>query len=234
MKKHILIVGGSSGVGFELAKHYIAEGHTVCITGRKNPDLENAQFEYFSITEQSVDLPQCLDNVVTAFPNVNTLIYAAGFLQRGHIEDLSDGDLLTMTNVGLLAPMLLIARLKRHASSPLKIMLITSSSQYTPRPLEPAYCATKAGLAMLAAVLVRDQGVGKVLVAAPSGIDTPFWSDTDEATETMLDPRWVADQIVALSSGPFKFKEARLLRNPARVEVVEMLDNTFQSLLNSV
>jgi len=230
LKKNILIVGGSSGIGLELARHYVGEGHRVCITGRGDPGLSNAQFFRLPITASADDLAKGISDLVAAFHGVHTLVYAAGFLQRGPIETLSDEALLTMTHVGLLAPMMLAARLKPLAPTPLKLMLVTSSSQYTPRPQEPAYSATKAGLAMLGACLVRDPGFGKVLVVAPSGIQTPFWDRTDEDTSTMLDPIWTAEQIVALSSGPFKYKYAKLLRNPARVEVVETFDNNFSPI----
>ncbi|MEF0938958.1 SDR family NAD(P)-dependent oxidoreductase [Rhizobium sp. BR 362] len=227
MPKTILIVGGSSGIGLELARHYIAEGHRVCITGRRDPYMPGALFFHLSIGAFADQLVPAINELVAAFPGVQTLVYAAGFLQRGAIETLSDEALLTMTNVGIVAPMMLATRLKLLAPTPLKLMLITSSSQYTPRPQEPAYAATKAGLAMLGASLARDAGVGKVLVAAPSGIRTPFWRGADEDTTSMLDPVWVANQIIELSGGPFKYRYAKILRNPARVEIVETLDNSF-------
>jgi len=230
MKKNILIVGGSSGVGRKLAEHYIFEGHNVCITGRKNPEVEGANYRELRITNDVTGLGTSIDQVLEGFASVNTLVYAAGFLQRGHIDRLSDRDLQTMVNVGLLAPMMLIQRLKKNSVSSLKIMLITSSSQYTPRELEPAYCATKSGLGMLGASLVRDHGIGKVLVAAPSGMRTHFWEGTDEDTDTMLDPGWVAEQIIDLSSGAFKYRYAKILRNPARVEIVESLDNELEAI----
>ncbi|AEV35508.1 short-chain dehydrogenase/reductase SDR [Pseudovibrio sp. FO-BEG1] len=234
MKKNILIIGGTSGVGLELAKHYATEGHTVCVTGRKQPNLEGVTFQNLAMNHDPVQLGQDIDRVLDSFEPVHTLVYAAGFLQRGHIDELEDDDLSAMVNVGLLAPMLLIQRLKKRSDFPLKIMLITSSSQYTPRELEPAYCATKSGLGMLGASLVRDQSLGKVLVAAPSGIRTSFWDNTNEDTTTMLDPKWVADQIVACSSGSFKYKYAKLLRNPARVEIVECLDNDMAPFTDDI
>lgn len=230
MAKTILIIGGTSGVGLELARHYRDEGHRVCITGRRDPGLDGVFIHQLAIGPSPDDLARDIDGVVAAFPGVQTLIYAAGFLQRGTIDTLDDKALSTMTNIGLLAPCMLAARLKPLAPTPLKLMLITSSSQYTPRPLEPAYAATKAGLGMLGASLVRDPGIGKVLVAAPSGISTPFWAGTDEDTSTMLDPVWVARQVVDLSSGAFKYRYARLLRNPARTEIIETLDNSFQPI----
>ncbi len=230
MKKNILIVGGTSGVGKELAAHYIADGHRVCVTGRKNRNLDGATFQELCITGDTTRLATDLDRVIAGFSNVNTLVYSAGYLQRGHIDSLSDDGLQNMVNVGLLAPMMLVQRLKKVSVSPLKVMLITSSSQYTPRELEPAYCATKSGLGMLGASLVRNDGIGKVLVAAPSGMKTAFWEGTEEDTETMLDPGWVAEQIVDLSSGVFKYRYAKILRNPACVEIVECLDNELRDI----
>ncbi len=230
MQKNILIVGGTSGVGLELARHYIAEGHRVCVTGRHDPGLPGAVYVHLPIGSSVEALASGIERLVGAFDGVHTLIHAAGFLQRGTIDTLDDDALATMTNVGLVAPMMLAARLKPLAPTPLKLMLITSSSQYTPRALEPAYTATKAGLGMLGASLARDPGIGKVLVAAPSGIRTGFWAGTGEDTSTMLDPRWTAEQIVALSSGAFKYRYAKILRNPARVEVVETLDNGFAAI----
>ena len=227
MHKTILIVGGSSGVGLELARHYVAGGHRVGITGRRDPELEGASFFPLPIGASAEALAPAIDGVIAAFPGVQTLVYAAGFLQRGTIETLDDDAHMTMSNVGLVAPMMLVSRLKPLAPTPLKVMLITSSSQYTPRAQEPAYTATKAGLGMLGASLARDAGIGKVLVAAPSGISTPFWNGTGEDTSTMLEPKWVADRIVDLSGGAFKYRYAKILRNPARVEIVETLDNDF-------
>ena len=230
MKKNILIIGGTSGVGKELAKHYVSKGHNVCVTGRKDPGLEGAIYAKLAITDDSDALASSIDRMLREFENIHTLIYAAGFLQWGPIDQLSDHDLRTMTNVGLLAPMMLIQRLKQSAPAPLKVILITSSSQYTPREYEPAYCATKAGLGMLGASVAQDPGIGKVLVAASSGIKTPFWEGTGTDISTMLDPVWVAQQIVDLSGGVFKNKYAKLLRSPARTEVVECLGGDLASV----
>jgi short-subunit dehydrogenase involved in D-alanine esterification of teichoic acids len=230
MKKHILIVGGSSGLGLDLAKLYIQEGHTVCITGRHDPMLEGAMYCELNIDDNSRHLANGVDQVIANFPAVNTLIYSAGFCQRAHIDELSDADIVTMTNVGLLAPMFLVQRLKNILEAPLKVILVTSSSQYTPREMEPVYCATKAGLGMFGASLVRDKKIGKVLVVAPSGIKTTFWRDSDANVSGMLATQWVANQIVELSSGSFKYKFAKILRNPERVEVEECFDNNFESI----
>ncbi len=230
MKKNILIVGGSSGLGLELAKYYVSDGHTVCVTGRRKPALNGVQFESLDITDDSSAVSDSIDSLLTRFTRINTLIYVAGFRQRGTIDEIDDAAIATMINVGLQTPALLIQRLKNTLPTPLKVMLVTSSSQYTPRENEPVYCAVKAGLGMLGAAIVRDKAIGKVLVAAPSGINTNFWAGSNEDTSTMLDAKWVSDAIVELSSGAFKYKYAKILRNPARIEIQETLDNDLNPI----
>lgn len=212
-------------MGLDLAKHYVSDGHTVCITGRHNPELAGSTYTRFDIDSDSGQLPCRIDEVLAEFPKVNTLIYSAGFSQRSSIEGLTDEDIAQMTNVGLLAPMLFVQRLKNNLDTPLKVMLVTSSSQYTARAMEPVYCATKAGLGLFGASLAQDKEIGKVLVVAPSGMKSAFWRGSDVDTTDMLDTQWVADQVVELSSGKFKYKYAKILRNPERVVVEECLDS---------
>ncbi|MCP4403348.1 MAG: SDR family oxidoreductase [bacterium] len=220
MLKNILIIGGTSGLGLELAKIYSTLGHTVSITGRKNPNIPNLKFHYLSVTENVDDLIKQINETLIKIETVNTLIYVAGYHQESQIDELHDNQILEMINVGSVAPALLIQRLKNNPGKPLKLMIITSSSQYTPRKLEPIYTMVKSGLGMLGASLSLDSKIGKVLVVAPSGMKTPFWDNTKNTSE-YLDPKWVAERIVELSSGPFKYRFAKILRSPQKVEIVE-------------
>ncbi|MBS1227617.1 MAG: short-chain dehydrogenase/reductase [Proteobacteria bacterium] len=220
MLKNILIIGGTSGLGLELAKIYDALGHTVFITGRKDPNIHNLHFFKLSIDQNNQNLVTQIDELIRNIDKINTLIYVAGYYQEGKIDQLNDKEILEMINTGLTAPAILIQRLKNNPGKPLKVMFVTSSSQYTPRELEPIYTAVKSGLGMLGASLSLDQSIGKVLVVAPSGMKTPFWNDSHN-TSGYLNPTWVAEQIVELSSGPFKYRYAKILRDPERVEIVE-------------
>ena len=75
---------------------------------------------------------------------------------------------------------------------------------------------------MFANSLSLDSQVGKVLVAAPAGMKTSFWRETTKDTSDMLDPKWVAEQIVkSYNDGQFDYKFIKILRNPPRVEVAD-------------
>lgn len=220
MKKKILIVGGATGVGLELARQYLVDGHTVFVTGAIDPDLSGATFLKLSITQNAEALAKDIDQVLDQLPLVNTLIYAQHDTPSGQIETLADCDLAQLVNVGLMAPMMLVQRLKRRTQTTLKLMLITSEAEHEPTALAPVTCALASGLAMLGASLVRDPELGKVLVVAAKGIAAPDRDlATDNTTASLLS--WSATQIIELSGGPFKYKYARTLTNPRRAVVID-------------
>jgi len=218
-KQNALIVGGSSGLGLELAV-MLSATHNVIVTGRRDPKSEKVDFRLLDLSAGN-RLADGLDGFVAKLPRIDLLVYAAGFYQEGNISDLSDGDIAAMADVGLLAPAMLLQRLLKKQNGLPGFIAITSTSQWTPRLLEPIYTAVKAGLGMLANSVSLDERIGKVLVAGPAGMNTRFWENSPRDMGAMLDPKWVAEQILDQYSSNFKYKFARILRGPARVEVVE-------------
>ena len=218
-KLNTLIIGGSSGLGLELALK-LAPNYEVTVTGRRDPKNEHVTFRTLDLSARS-QFSDDLDTFVTQLPQIDLLIYAAGFYQEGDISHVSDEDIANMTNVGLMAPAMLLQRLLKKQDKLSGFIAITSTSQWTPRPLEPVYTAVKAGLAMLANSVSCDERVGKVLVAGPAGMNTRFWENNPRDLSTMLDPTWVAQQVLDQYSGNFNYKFARIMRGPARVEIVE-------------
>jgi short-subunit dehydrogenase len=218
MKLRTLIIGGSSGLGLEIARLLKAD-HDVTITGRKDPEESGLQF--FSLELGNQSLSSDLDAFVSSLPQVDLLIYAAGFFQEGTITDLSDEDIEKMNRVGVLAPALLLRRVLKNQEKLPGLIAITSTSQWTPRLLEPMYTAVKAGLGMFANSLSLDERIGKVMVFGPAGMRTRFWETDGRDTSDMLDPVWVAQEALEAWDGDFKYKFVRALRNPARIEVVE-------------
>jgi NAD(P)-dependent dehydrogenase (short-subunit alcohol dehydrogenase family) len=219
MSTAALIVGGSSGLGLALA-HRMSDGHSVHTTGRQNPHVAPLHFHHLKLGA-SQSLAEDLDRLVAELPPINLFIYAAGFYQEGRISELTDAAITEMTHVGLLAPAMLMQRLLRKQNHLDGLIAITSTSQWVPRPLESMYNATKAALGMFANAVAMDDQVGKVMVIAPGGMNTPFYRGWSKDMNDMLDPTWVAEKIVALYDDHFQYKFARILRNPARVEIVE-------------
>lgn len=219
-----LIVGGTSGLGLELATLLRTKNNLeVYVTGRKEPEDRQLRFVFFDIDPYTDQLPYIIDKIISDLPQqIDLLVYAAGFYQEGNMKQLTDADIRKMINVGLVTPTLILNRVLNRQEKLPGFIAITSTSQWTPRIYEPVYTAVKAGLGMFANSLSLDPQVGKVLVAGPAGMKTNFWSNTEKDTSTMLEPEWVAEQICQLYfEDNFRFKCARILREPPRVEVVE-------------
>jgi short-subunit dehydrogenase len=215
-----LIIGGTSGLGLELAKLYAAAGDQVIVTGRTDPKSDFAQFHKLDLGGKN--LAETIATFVQGLPTIDRLVYAAGFYQEGRVTDLSPGQINTMVQVGGTGLIYFMRELLAKQGELKELVTITSTSQWTPRKLEPIYNFIKAGAGHFSNSMVEDGRVGKVLVAGPAGMDTPFWDGVNrDDLDKMLPKNWVAEQIIDNLAGNYKYKFIQILRQPARIEVVE-------------
>lgn len=219
-KTNALIVGGTSGLGLELGLLF-AEEYRVFITGRHDPGRGELTCTILDLTVERHELGSKLDALLVSLPSIELLIYAAGFSQQGDLGSLEDGEIAAMISVGLVAPAMLIRRILRKQNALAALIVITSTSQWIPRPHEPLYTAVKAGVGMLGNSLSLDPKIGKVLVAAPGGMATQFWRKGERDVTGMLEAPWVARQIHGQFHHDFRYRFVRIPRDPRRVEVGE-------------
>ena len=105
--KHILLTGGSLGLGKETAKILVEKGAKVLITGRSNHRLEKAakytgaQIQVFDISDQeniSVNAQQCIEALDC---KVDALINNAGIGTFQKIEDVTSSDFEQIFNTNV-------------------------------------------------------------------------------------------------------------------------------------
>lgn len=214
-----LIIGGTSGLGLELAKSMQSLGGAVYVTGRRELNELSLRYEAFDLS--APDLPGRLGDLVAKLPEITTLIYAAGYFQEGRVTDLTETQIEEMIDVGGRGLIYAVQAVLAKQGQLDELITITSTSQWTPRKLEPIYNFVKAGAAHFSNAMAEDGRVGKVLVAGPAGMDTAFWEGTGHDVSTMLDPAWVADEVMKLRNDEYGYRFAKILREPARVEIVE-------------
>ena len=219
---NVLIIGGTSGLGLELARRWVGAGANVAITGRTAPSVPGESITFHRLDLNASKLPEKLDALVAKLPAIDLFVYAAGFYQEGRITDLSEQDIEGMLNVGGRGVIYgLRALLKKQAELP-EFISITSSSQYVARQLEPIYNFVKAGAGHLAGSMAEDGRIAKVLHVAPSGMQTAFWrAAPGKDVGGYLDPSWVADAIEKIRKKEYRYKYVRVQRDPARIEEVE-------------
>jgi 3-oxoacyl-[acyl-carrier protein] reductase len=104
---HVLITGGSSGIGKETAKQFIAKGATVVITGRDETKLKNVATEIgaiplqFDISDLKV-IPGKAKEVITLLGGkIDTLINNAGIGVFPILGEITEEDLLNVYNTNV-------------------------------------------------------------------------------------------------------------------------------------
>lgn len=216
-----LIIGGSRGIGWELAKIYAAKGDRVTVTGRKKPDnsVENIVFKRLDLSTQNYisDIDEFVDGLET----VDRLIFSPGYYQEGTVTDLTENEIIDMIQVCGSSFIFVARAILKKQNKLHEAIVITSSSQWTPRKLEPIYNFAKAGVAHFAHGLSLDERVEKMLVAGPTGTKTAFHSGRDVDMSTYHEPEWVAQQIFDYSQDDYDYKFIKILRDPASVEVAD-------------
>lgn len=218
---HTLIIGGSRGIGWELAALYAAHGDSVTVTGRKQPDKTIDQVTFKELDLSTSAYIQNINTFIAELGVIDRLVYAPGFYQEGTVTDISESDIVDMVQV-CGTGFIFAARAVLEAQAQLsECIVITSSSQWTPRKLEPIYNFAKAGVAHFAHALSLDERVSKLMVAGPTGTKTAFHADRDVDMSTYHKPEWVAEQIYEQSQEQYRYKFIKILRDPAQVEVAD-------------
>jgi short-subunit dehydrogenase len=215
-----LIIGGTSGLGYELALALAKTSEEVYVTGRREFDKPGITYKQFDLA--APNLPERMHALIESLPTITTLIYAAGYFQDGRVTDLSTKQIEEMIDVGGRGLIYTMKEILTKQGSLSELVTITSTSQWTPREREPIYNFVKAGVAHFSNAMTEDGRVGKVLVAGPAGMDTAFWDGVErDDTAELLSPEWAAKEVMSLREGEYKYRFAKILREPARVEIIE-------------
>ena len=105
--KHIIVTGGSLGIGKETAKHLIKKGATVLVTGRskerldktfKDEECQTIAFDIGDSSKVEQKAKRCIDLLNG---QVDVLINNAGIGERKSIEELTMDSFLKVFNVNV-------------------------------------------------------------------------------------------------------------------------------------
>jgi len=185
-QKTILITGGTSGIGFELARQLLERNNTVIVTGRDPARLDATRRVLPGVhaLQSDVSDPQAIkalcDKVTAQFPALDVLINNAGIMRNLDIN--RDRDLSDVTReieINLSGPVRMVQQFLPHLRTRQGAAIINVSSglAFVPLPLSPVYCATKAAIHSFSQSLrVQLDGTGvTVIELAPPGVETPLF-----------------------------------------------------------
>jgi uncharacterized oxidoreductase len=181
----VVVTGGTSGIGRELAIRLATEGAKVIACGRNETALRELQTHYPKIEVHRCDVSVGSDVLTLAqairdrHGRLDVLMNNAGIMEQVDLLDgaVSDERIAHEIAVNLTGPILLtrtLLPLLRSGRNPL-IVMITSGYALLPATRAPTYSATKAGLHSFTMALRRQlRSVGiRVVEVMPPLVDTP-------------------------------------------------------------
>ena len=178
----ILITGGGSGIGRELAHKWHDLGNTVIVAGRTQASLDETAAGHANIHTMIVDVGDADDlarfakKVVEVHPAINVLVNNAGIMRFEDIteeRELGDAEATIATN--LLGPIRLIDGLIEHlkAQENAAIINVTSGLAFVPMPRTATYSATKAAMhSYTVSLRAKLEGKIEVIELAPPAVQT--------------------------------------------------------------
>ncbi|MDN6858893.1 SDR family oxidoreductase [Pseudomonas sp. CAN2814] len=180
--KYALITGGSSGIGLETARRFVAEGARVAVTGRDAKALEQVQDELgdavITLRSDAGDIAaqrQLADELIQSWPRLDVLFVNAGDVTHRPLEDWDAATWNQLMATNLMGPFFLIQALLPLLANPASVILCGSTSAHIGLPQSSAYAASKAGLLSLARTLsgeLAGRGI-RVNGLSPGPTETP-------------------------------------------------------------
>ena len=182
----ILITGGASGIGLELARQLLARGNTVLITGRDQEKLAAAARALPGVRALRSDVsdPAAIAalyaQVLAGFPALDTLINNAGIMRNLNLnQDRALTDVTREIEINLSGPVRMAQQFLPHLKTRPDALIVNVSSglAFVPMQAAPVYSATKAAMHSFSQSL-RGQlaGTGVTVVElAPPGVETPLY-----------------------------------------------------------
>lgn len=182
--KYALITGGTSGIGLETARQFIAEGATVAITGRSESGLKaagEALGEVVLLHSDAGDISQqpiLATQLTNRWPRLDILYINAGDVTHQPLQAWDEHSYDRLMNTNLKGPFFLIQALLPLLANPASVILCGSVSAHIGLAQSSVYAASKAGILSLARSLsaeLHPRGI-RVNGLSPGPTETPALS----------------------------------------------------------
>ena len=207
----VLITGGTSGIGLELALQLMKMGNQVIVTGREQEKIDALPKENPGLVALKSDVsePRAIaalcDRVTKEYPNLNILVNNAGIMRKINLQD-RGADLEHLTrevDVNLSGPIRMVKQFLPHLRSQTGAAIINVSSglAFVPFPISPVYSATKAGVhafTMALRVQLKNTNI-RVFELAPPSTQTALqnaFSATDVKASSNMDVKILVQKAI--------------------------------------
>lgn len=181
----VMITGGTSGIGLELAAQLLVRDNVVIVTGRDDKGLAAAKTRHPAIHAFQSDvgdadgIRQLYADVTAQFPKLDTLVNNAGIMRNLDLAaQRSLEDVTREIDIDLSGPIRMVQQFLPHLQrqSDALIVMVSSGIAFVPFSISPVYSAAKAGVRAYTRCLRTQLANSSVRVVelAPPGTETPL------------------------------------------------------------
>ena len=179
LKRNALVIGGASGIGWAVANGLAAEGCRVTIADL-NADGAAARATELGPPHAGAGVDVTDEDTVAALFDrtgpLDVVVNTAGIGGVGRITELALEQFRAVVDVCLIGAFIVIKHAGRHLRDGGSLVSLTSLNARLAAPGMSAYCAAKAGLAMLTEVAALELAARRIRVNAvsPGFVETPL------------------------------------------------------------
>lgn len=199
-----IILGGTSGLGWQMAQQLRAQGKRVLVLGKTHNTSEHG--DGFVLDVYYPDQVKASFGRIEQILNgddIEQFVWAAGYGWRGNFENQPEVHAMAEVNFAGALPLVQWAWSKMIEQQRKSVLtIIGSTSSIKARPDEAVYVATKhaqAGLARSLGMQADEQNLPvKVALFLPGAMKTPFWDNRELPSDYQFfnDPAKVAGHII--------------------------------------
>ncbi|OIW30858.1 NAD(P)-binding protein [Coniochaeta ligniaria NRRL 30616] len=203
--KHVLVIGGSSGIGLAVSEGALASGANVTISSSSQSKIDNAVSTFKPTYPDrkivgiaadlgkpgtlEADLDNLFKTAVAANGTIHHVVYtAADSLSLGGLDTVTVDLMAKAAHMRMYVPVMLAKVAARHLPKERHSSLTITSGSVVDKPAPGwavvAYLA--GGLVALARALAVDLAPVRVNVVQPGFVDTPLWNMTEDAKKATI------------------------------------------------
>jgi NAD(P)-dependent dehydrogenase (short-subunit alcohol dehydrogenase family) len=175
--RHVLVTGGTSGIGAAVARAFLGEGAHVTATGISRAETDRAMAEMEGLRAEVLDVRDgaAVSRLVGGLPALHHVVNCAGAIRRGaeHEPDV----FADVVDINLTGTMRVCAAARAKLAEGRGTIVNTASVlSFQGGGLVPGYAASKGGITQLTkslAIAYAADGI-RVNAVAPGWIETPL------------------------------------------------------------
>jgi len=175
-----VVTGGSAGIGAAICTRLLGDGHRVISLARRDCEQRHDNLVSYKVDLSDPEATRAAANEIAAAHDVTGLVNNAGIIRPNLIEDVTDEDLETLTNLHLGAAIKLTqAFLPSMKKAGYGRIVNMSSRAVVGLPTRTCYAGTKAAIISMTRTWAMELGQYGVIVnaIAPGPVVTDMFTD---------------------------------------------------------